>query len=487
MRERAKTSLLKIAAGDTGNNLAVTRPGGWLPPRRFLQQLSLTMWLSFLMPVISAVACRVYYRLTVGGAAVPPKGAVLVVANHTNSLMDPPLVVVAARRNIRFMAKATLFTHPAIGWLVKAVGSVPVYRQIDDPKLVTQNFDSFRDVHVALAQGHAVGIFPEGISHSRSRLQPFKTGAARIALGAALKIGGSFPIVPMGLVFRDRRTFRSAARVIVGESFFWDDLASRGADDKEAVRELTRRMDAAMRTVTLNLHDWADEQLVRCAEQVWRSEFGASPEPGDEIARLRAATDALARLRLGEDTSWRTVARELRAHDRLLSRLGLTPQTLHLQVSSEAALQWLLGRLPWLVSLPLAAVGLVLFWIPRELAGAIGVKMARSEGEDAVPTFRVLYGCVIFIVWFLLLAVTASLAVGVWGGVLVFLSLPAFAFGALVVGESRRLSWVTIRRFFVMRSQRERVLKLRERQRALAERLRDLFTTGAANTPETPP
>lgn len=112
--------------------------------------------------------------------------------------------------------------------------------------------------------------------------------------------------------------------------------------------------------------------------------------------------------------------------------------------------------------------------------------MARTEGEDAVPTFRVLYGCVIFIVWFLLLAVAASLALGVWGGVLVFLSLPVFAFGALVVGESRRLSWVTIRRFFVMRSQHERVLKLRERQRALAERLRDLFTTGAANTPETP-
>ena len=110
--------------------------------------------------------------------------------------------------------------------------------------------------------------------------------------------------------------------------------------------------------------------------------------------------------------------------------------------------------------------------------------MARSEGEDAVPTFRVLYGCVIFIVWFLLLAAAASLAVGVWGGVLVFLSLPAFAFGALVVGESRRLSWVTIRRFFVMRSQRGRVRNLRERQRALAERLRDLFTTAASNAPE---
>ena len=443
------------------------------------------MWLSFLMPALSRLACRTYYRLTVAGASVPRTGPVLLVANHTNSLLDPPLVVVAAKRNVRFMAKWTLFTHPGISWLVKAVGSVPVYRQQDDPKLVAQNYDSFRDVHVAISQGYAVGIFPEGISHSRSRMQPFKTGAARIALGAAEKTGGAFPIIPVGLVFRDRRTFRSAARVIVGESFAWSDLATRGAGDKEAVRELTRRMDTAMRTVTLNLHDWADEQLVRCAEQIWRAELGASSDPRDEIDRLNAATVALARLRLGEDNAWRRVARDLRAHDRILLRLGLTPFSLQERVRREAAVQWLLGRLPALALVPLEFLGLLLFWIPRELAGAIGVRMARSEGEDAVPTFRVLYGGVIFIAWFLLLAIASSFLIGAWGGVLVFFALPAIAIGALLVGDSRRFSWAVMRRFFVMRTQRVRVQALRERQRAIAQRLRELFFTTAAESPET--
>jgi glycerol-3-phosphate O-acyltransferase/dihydroxyacetone phosphate acyltransferase len=446
----------------------------------------MSMWLSFLMPLISKIACSVYYRLTVGGASVPREGPVLIVANHTNSLMDPPLVVVAARRNVRFMAKATLFTNPAIGWLVKALGSVPVYRQQDDPKLVSQNFDSFRDVHAAIAANYAVGIFPEGISHSASRLQPLKTGAARIALGAAERVNRAFPIIPMGLVFRDRRTFRSSARVIVGDSFPWDDLAARGPNNKEAVRELTRRIDASMRSVTLNLHDWADEQLVRCAEQVWRAEFGAAPDPRDEIDRLRDATDALARLRLGEDNRWRRVARDLRAHDRILMRLGLTPNTLKEQVSRAAAFQWVLERLPLIVLLPVAAIGLVLFWIPRELAGVTGVKMARSEGEDAVPTFRVLSGCLIFIGWFLLLAIISGFVFGFWGGVLVFLALPVIAFAALAVGESRRFSWTVVRRFFVLRAQRERVQRLRERQRAIAERLRELFFTTAGDSRQTP-
>jgi glycerol-3-phosphate O-acyltransferase/dihydroxyacetone phosphate acyltransferase len=439
------------------------------------------MWLYPAMPAISSLACRVYYRLTVGGARVAPDGPVLLVANHTNSLMDPPLVVVAAQRNVRFMAKSTLFTHTGISWLVKAVGSVPVYRQQDDRKAVTQNFDSFRDVSAALAEGYAVGIFPEGISHSASRLQPLKTGAARIALGAAHAIGKSFPIVPLGLVFRDRRTFRSAAHVIVGDAFEWNDLAQRGPADKEAVRELTRRIEASMRSVTLNLHDWSDEQLVRCAERVWRAEFDVSTDARDEMARLHAATNALAQLRLGEESRWRPVARALRAHDRMLTRMGLTPRTLKEQVTSDVALRWTLLRIPQIAFVPLAALGYVLFWIPREITAAVAEKLARPEGEDAVPTYRVLAGFLFFGAWFLLLAITASFFIGGWGGLLLFLALPFIAMSTLAAGESRRLSWDAVKRFFVLRTQRDRVAALRARQHALAVQLRALYEQTAEN------
>ncbi|MFI5246222.1 MAG: 1-acyl-sn-glycerol-3-phosphate acyltransferase [Gemmatimonadales bacterium] len=437
------------------------------------------MWLYRALPAISNLACRVYYRLTVGGAHVAVDGPVLLVANHTNSLMDPPLVVVAAKRKVRFMAKYTLFTHPGISWLVKAVGSVPVYRQQDDRKLVSQNFDSFRDVSSALAEGYAVGIFPEGVSHSASRLQPLKTGAARIALGAALKVGRSFPIVPMGLVFRDRRTFRSAAHVVVGDAFAWDDIALHGPDDKEAVRELTRRIEASMRSVTLNLHDWADEQLVRCAERVWRAEFPVSTDARDEMARLHATTNALARLRLGEETRWRPLARALRAHDRMLERMGLTPRTLKQQVTSDVAIRWTLSRIPQLAFVPVAAVGFVLFWIPREITAAVAERLARSEGEDTVPTYRVLGGFLFFSFWFILLAIVSSLFAGIWGGAIVLLALPFVAVAALAVGETRRLTWDAVRRYFVLRLQRARVAELRERQRALAGQLRQLFEGGS--------
>src|SRR5262245_62597461 len=122
------------------------------------------MWMLRAMPTMSRLATHGYYRVTRAGIEPAEKGPALIVANHTNSLLDVAFVVLASRRRVRFMTKAPLFDYPGIGWLVKAVGSVPVYRRQDDPKLVAQNLDVFRDVYRAIAQGFAVGIFPEGTS-----------------------------------------------------------------------------------------------------------------------------------------------------------------------------------------------------------------------------------------------------------------------------------------------------------------------------------
>ena len=433
------------------------------------------MWMLRAMPTMSRLAAYGYYRVALGGADPPRDGPELIVANHTNSLLDVAFVGVASRRAVRFMAKAPLFTYPGLGWLVKAVGSVPVYRRQDDPRMVAQNLDVFREVYRAIAQGYAVGIFPEGTSHSAAGLQPLKTGAARIALGAAEQLGRAFPIVPIGMVFRDRRIFRSMAGVIVGTSCVWDDLAARGPRDREAVRELTRRIEQSMRAVTLNLHDWQDEQVVRMAEQVWRAEFEAPRDPQAEMTRLVLAAKALARLRLGDNPEWRAVARELRSHERVLGRLGLTPATLRTDITTGPAAAWLVRRIPLLLMAPIAALGLVIFWIPREVTGEIGTRASTAEGPDSIPTFRVMYGGIVFFVWFLLLGALVGWNWGWMAGMVIFLALPAIGFAAMAIGESHRFVWQSIRRYFVLRRHPERVAALRQRQHTLAQRLRDLL------------
>ena len=432
------------------------------------------MWLYRAMPLISELAVRSYYRVTVAGGRLPATGPVLVVANHNNSLVDPALVAAMAGRNVRFMAKAPLFTHPLIGWLIKGVGSVPVYRQQDDPSKMSQNLDSFRDVHAVLAQGDVVGIFPEGISHSMSRLAPLKTGAARIALGAAAQLGTDFPIVAMGLVFRDRDTFRSEAHVIIGEAFRWDDLVGE-VSNRSSVRELTERIERAMRAVSVNLEQWEDEPLVRTAEAVWRAEHGADPTPAAEVERLRVTAEALQALRSGGAEEWRETAVELRAHGRALHKLGLTPETLIEDVPLGAALRWSIGKLPLLPLLPISALGGLFFWLPKRITVAGAAHTARLEGDDTVVTHRVLVGGVMFPLWIAVTSVLVGLRFGWAAGLLFALVQPFWAFAALAVGERRQAMWTAVRRYFLRRLNGQRLAPLRARQRALAERLRVLL------------
>lgn len=427
------------------------------------------------MPVISHLAVRSYYRVTVDGPRVPVSGPVLLVANHNNSLVDPALVVVAADRTVRFLAKAPLFTNALIGWLVKAVGSVPVYRQQDDPSKLAQNLDSFRDVHAVLSQGHAVGIFPEGISHSSSQLAPLKTGAARIAIGAGQIIGTDFPIVAMGLVFRDRDAFRSEAHVIITEPFAWADLLQKGVTDRDAVRELTRRIEVAMRSVTLNLERWEDEPLVRASEQVWRAEFGGASDPAAQVERLRLTTESLQTLRTSGNDDWRDVAVELRAHARQLRQLGLTPEELKGDVRVGEAIEWSVMRIPLAVVLPVSVIGASVFALPKWITTRAAARLAAAEGPDALVTHRVLVGAVVFALWFAAVAALLWPLVGAGWALLSLVIQPLWAFAALAVGERRQQAWEATRRFFLRRAERPRLEQMRERQRSIAARLDALY------------
>src|SRR6185369_10430422 len=115
---------------------------------------------------------RLYYpRIEVEGSErIPAGGAVLFVANHPNSLMDPALIGFTAQRPVHFFAKAPLFEVPVFGSLMYALGMVPAYRGQDDRAQVKRNLASLDFGASHLRNGEVVGIFPEGKSHDREGL-----------------------------------------------------------------------------------------------------------------------------------------------------------------------------------------------------------------------------------------------------------------------------------------------------------------------------
>lgn len=434
------------------------------------------MWLLPFFSHVSSLAVRTFYRLTVAGREVPREGPVLIVANHPNSLVDPAAVAAVAGRPVRFLAKAPLFTDAGVGWLVRGSGAIPVYRHADNPSEVGKNEDTFRAVHQALADGAAVGIFPEGISHSEPSLVPLKTGAARIALGAAALVGGAFPIVPVGLTFRRKQQFRSEAQVMVGRPVEWGDLAGRAVDDRAAVDELTDRIERALHRVTLNLERWEDQPLVETAEAVFAAEFPVDPSPAARVARLRETADGLARLRAEERTDWESVAAAVSSHARALRVLRMTPEELKASVGRAEAGKWVARQLTVLRSLiPIAAIGILVFYIPYR---ATGFAEARARPpHDIRATFKTLVGALLHAVWTLLLSAAVWWRWGWKAGAAALVLLPVLAWVTLLTVDMWTRARGEARRFYLRARRAEAIEDLRIRQRALAGRLAALWET----------
>jgi glycerol-3-phosphate O-acyltransferase/dihydroxyacetone phosphate acyltransferase len=428
------------------------------------------VWLAPILSHLSNVALRVYYRLHRAGGHVPPNGPVLLVANHPNSLLDPAMVALAARRPVRFLAKAPLLTDPLVGFLVRGAGSIPVYRRVDDPSQMARNEEMFRAVHEALSRGAAVGIFPEGLSHNEPSLAPLKTGAARIALGTLATHGLRVPIIPVGSVFRDKDVFRSQALVTVGRPIQWDDLSPDAGGDGKAVRELTQRIDQALRDVTVNLERWEDAALVEVAEAIYAAEFGKASDLAAWVARLRTTTETLTRLRQANE-GMVPLAKDIARHARVLERLGLRPRDLVEDPKRPGMVWWMMRRLPLggVVPLTVLALGTALFFVPYRLTGILETRARPSD--DVRATHKLLTGAVVFPLWVLALALIAAALAGPLVGLLAFLVLPALGVFTLGLHEQWAQARAEASRYVTRRRRQETIEALREQQRELAIRL----------------
>jgi 1-acyl-sn-glycerol-3-phosphate acyltransferase len=444
------------------------------------------MWLAPFLSHVSNAALRIYYRLHRAGSAVPRTGPVLLVANHPNSLLDPAMVAIAADRPVRFLAKAPLFKDPLVGFLVRGAGSIPVYRKADDPSQVGRNEEMFRAVFEALAGGAAVGIFPEGLSHSDPSLAPLKTGAARIALGTLASHGVRVPIVPIGSVFRDKNIFRSEALVTVGRPVVWDDLSPDAGGDGHAARELTQRIDRALRDVTVNLDRWEDGALVELAEAIYAAEFGKATDAAEWVARLRTTTETLAHLRSASEGSV-PLAKDISRHGRILQRLGIRPTDLVEDPKRPGAMWWLMRRLPLggLIPLAVLAVGSAVFVVPYRLTGMVE-KRARPR-DDVRATHKLLAGAIVFPLWIVVVSLAIATIVGPLTGLLALLGLPALGLFTLGLHEQWRDAGAEAARYVTLRRRREMIDPLREAQRELALRLKAVLEQQSGRVSEPRP
>ncbi len=414
---------------------------------------------------LARAASRLFYR--VDCASGPPvSGPALLLPNHPNALLDPALIWATAGRDVRFLAKSTLFDGP-LRFVVAGSGAIPVYRKLDQGADVSRNTETFAAVDAALARGDAICIFPEGVSHSTGRLVPLRTGAARMALSAE-RAGTRVKLVPVGLNFDRKTTFRSRVTIVYGEPFTCEDLADASAHP-DGARELTDRIAMRMRRLLIEADSKSDAAIVDRVDRMYTAARGIGDNPQDRIERRRIIAAGIEQLRAADPQRYDEILLRLRRYQQRLERFGIRDRHLDWKVSRGDA-AWFAMRegLFATVLAPLAVAALVLFAVPYRVTGYMARRFTREP--DVAATAKVVGGFLIYTTWLLVLAAAAALAGSLRAALLMLMFLPILAIAGLFAIERELAVVDAVRAWFLLtRTKADTRERLRRHRSELAE------------------
>ncbi|MGC3996969.1 MAG: lysophospholipid acyltransferase family protein [Anaeromyxobacter sp.] len=361
-----------------------------------------------LRPTLRALL-RVFFRRVelTGAGHLPAAGPAVVVANHPSALIDPILLLAWVDRPVSFLAKEPLFRIPVVGAAARALDAIPVYRAMDgaDPR---RNAATFTAARALLRRGGVLALFPEGTSHDDPRMKPLKSGAARIALGAA-STGEGLPlsIVPAGLVFTDKGTFRSEVLIAFGPPIEVNPapLSPEGEPAPAEVRALTGGIRAGLDALVLQAESDGALALAGAAERLFTEEEAAPL--AERVALRQRLLGGRSWLAAHDPEALASLEDRLRRHQALREACGLAGpdplERLRAAALARAGLHLLLA--------PAALLGALVHWPAWRAVDLLARRSARGD-LSMFATLKLGYGLLLFpLTW-----AAAGLAAGLWRG-----------------------------------------------------------------------
>jgi len=416
-------------------------------------------------------AMRIYFRRVevVGVGHVPRKSPVIFVLNHPNALVDPAFLLCLAPRRVSFLAKAPIFRMPVLGSFVRALDALPVYRRQDDDGDVSKNEETFVAARKLLASGGTIGICPEGVSHNEPRLRPIKTGAARIAL-ASVSTGevSDLRIVPAGLYYTSKTKFRSAVLLYFGKAIEVTpvELEPDGNPPRAAVRDLSNRIEGALRAVMLDAEHEEAHQTIARAERIFSSEPGEDGDESlaEELQLQQRFVKAYTVLRDRAPERLRNLETRMRRFEEDLIQAGVDPEDLSPPTSTLDVFRHLISRvLLFLLLVVPATLGALVHYPAYRLGGYLATKFSKQE-DDVISTVKIISAMLLFPLTWLLVAAAGhrlqgwklSLAAAALIPLVGYLAIRFFEGLDSFLGGLRALAFFLMRRRFFVRLLAER-------------------------------
>ena len=124
-----------------------------------------------------------------------PRGVILA-PNHA-SYLDPPLLGISLKRRVTYLAKAYLFDHFFVGFVLRSVGAYPIKSESGN------DFRSVRGLLRLLKKGCCVAVFPEGTRSEDGEFREPEGGVGFLAMKSAawvvpVYVKGSYAAFPKG-------------------------------------------------------------------------------------------------------------------------------------------------------------------------------------------------------------------------------------------------------------------------------------------------
>ena len=142
--------------------------------------------------VIVRTAIRLYfvvvYRVKIEGRENLPKDKKepLIFCGNHRTYADPPLIVVTAKRHVRFLAKEELRKNKFFAFLGLVFDAIYVKRDSKDVSALKTTLKALKD-------GESIALFPEGTRNGMEKGEKAKDGAAFFAVRTGAKV------IPVGI------------------------------------------------------------------------------------------------------------------------------------------------------------------------------------------------------------------------------------------------------------------------------------------------
>ena len=161
-------------------------------------QQRITFWYLLGYSLSKALAKTFFNYRVIGAENMIEEGPCIIAANHC-SFLDPPLVGVACKRAIHYLARKSLLDVPVLGPILPELNVIPV-----DQKNPERS--ALMGIIRVVKSGGAALIFPEGSRSPDGQLQPAQPGIGMVVAktGAPVvpvRIEGSFEALPRGAAF----------------------------------------------------------------------------------------------------------------------------------------------------------------------------------------------------------------------------------------------------------------------------------------------